>query len=46
MLGDFTKAGIDLVKLAADLQTQGAKSFSDSWSDLLGSIDTKSKALV
>jgi transaldolase len=46
VLSDFTKAGIDLVKLAADLQTQGAKSFSDSWKDLLGSIDTKSKALV
>jgi len=46
VLADFTKAGIDLVKLAADLQTQGAKAFSDSWKDLLGSIESKSKALV
>lgn len=46
VLADFTKAGIDLVKLAADLQTQGAKAFSDSWKDLMGSIESKSKALV
>jgi transaldolase len=45
VLAGFTKAGIDLVKLAADLQSEGAKSFDDSWADLLKSIDTKSKAL-
>jgi transaldolase len=44
-LSAFTKAGIDLLKLAADLQSDGAKSFVDSWKDLLTSIETKSKAL-
>jgi transaldolase len=44
-LSAFTKAGIDLIKLAADLQSDGAKSFVDSWKDLLTSIETKSKAL-
>ena len=45
MLSSFTKAGVDLTKLAADLQSEGAKSFDESWQDLLTSIDTKSKAL-
>ena len=44
-LSAFTKAGIDVAKLAADLQSEGAKSFDDSWKDLLQSIETKSKAL-
>ena len=44
-LSAFTKAGIDLMKLGADLQSEGAKSFDDSWKDLLTSIETKSKAL-
>jgi len=45
VLSSFTKAGIDLAKLAADLQSEGAESFDGSWQDLLTSIDTKSKAL-
>jgi transaldolase len=45
VLSAFTKAGVDLIKLAADLQSEGAKSFDESWQDLLKSIDTKSKAL-
>jgi transaldolase len=45
VLSSFTKAGIDLAKLAADLQSEGAKSFDESWQDLLTSIDTKSRAL-
>jgi len=45
VLSSFTKAGIDLAKLAADLQSEGAKSFDESWQDLLTSIDTKSQAL-
>ena len=44
-LSAFTKAGIDLMKLGADLQSEGAKSFDDSWKDLLTSIEIKSKAL-
>lgn len=45
VLADFRKAGIDLDKLAADLQTQGAKSFDESWSKLLEAIETKGKVL-
>jgi transaldolase len=41
----FSRAGIDLTKLAADLQSEGAKSFVDSWKDLLASLESKSKAL-
>jgi transaldolase len=39
------KAGIDVARLASDLQGEGAKSFDESWSDLLKAIDTKSRAL-
>lgn len=45
VLSDFRKAGIDLDKLAADLQSQGAKSFDESWKKLLDAIETKGKAL-
>lgn len=45
VLSSFTKAGVDLTKLAADLQSGAAKSFDESWQELLTSIDTKSKAL-
>jgi transaldolase len=45
VLADFRKAGIDLAALAAQLQTEGAKAFVESWHDLLRAIETKSKAL-
>ncbi len=45
-LSAIAKAGVDLVALAADLQSQGAKSFDESWSDLLKAIETKSQALA
>ncbi|HLI61782.1 MAG TPA: transaldolase [Terriglobales bacterium] len=45
MLAAFRKAGVDLEKLGADLQSEGANSFDDSWKDLLSSIENKSKAL-
>jgi transaldolase len=45
MMAAFTKAGIDLAKLGADLQSEGANSFDDSWKNLLSSIENKSKAL-
>src|ERR1700744_4427173 len=41
VLDNFRKAGIDLEKLAADLQSQGAKSFDESWKTLLGAIASK-----
>jgi transaldolase len=45
VLAACSNAGIDLTKLAADLQSEGATSFDDSWKELLGSIESKSKAL-
>jgi transaldolase len=44
-LAAIGKAGVDVAKLAADLQAEGAKSFDESWRDLLETIDTKSRAL-
>jgi transaldolase len=40
------KAGIDIAALAAQLQSDGAKGFVDSWRELLGAIDAKSKVLA
>jgi transaldolase len=45
ILTDFRRAGIDLDKLAADLQSQGARSFDESWKKLLNAIETKGKDL-
>jgi len=45
MLAKFIKAGIDIDALAAQLQSDGAKSFVQSWNDLLGVITTKSADL-
>ena len=39
-------AGIDTAALADQLQTEGAKSFADSWHELLGAIESKSKVLA
>ena len=46
VFADFRNAGIDIDKLAADLQSQGAKAFDESWSKLLDAIATKGKALA
>ena len=45
-LSAIVKAGVDLDALAADLQSEGARSFDESWSELLKAIATKSKALT
>jgi len=45
-LSAIAKAGVDRDALAADLQSEGAKSFDDSWSDLLKAIETKARALA
>ena len=45
VIADYGKAGINVPKLEADLQSDGAKSFVNSWEDLLKSIESKSKAL-
>lgn len=45
VLDNFRKAGIDLEPLAADLQSQGAKSFDESWQNLLAAVEAKGKDL-
>ncbi|AYJ84572.1 transaldolase (plasmid) [Sphingomonas paeninsulae] len=45
-LSAHAKAGIDLVAMADQLQSDGAKGFVDSWRDLLGAIEVKSKVLA
>ena len=44
-LEQFAKAGIDVDALAAKLQVEGAKSFVDSWKDLMSVIDSKCAAM-
>ena len=46
VLTSHAKAGIDLMALSAQLQSDGAKSFVKSWNELLGAIGTKSKVLA
>jgi transaldolase len=45
VLGQFAKAGIDVDALAAKLQDDGAKSFVQSWNDLMAVITSKSAVL-
>ncbi len=44
VLAEFSKAGIDVDALAAQLQDEGAKSFVKSWNELMGVIASKSSA--
>lgn len=45
VLAQFAKAGIDVDGLAVQLQSDGAKSFVQSWNELLGVIASKSAAI-
>jgi transaldolase len=45
-LSALIKAGIDLTALSAQLQSDGAKSFVKSWHELLGALESKSKAVA
>ncbi len=45
VLGEFSRAGVDLDALAARLQAEGAAAFVKSWDDLLGCLGEKSAAL-
>jgi transaldolase len=45
VLEQFAKAGIDIDALAAQLQDEGAKSFVQSWNELMGVIASKSAAI-
>ena len=46
VLAQFAKAGIDIDALAAKLQDEGAKSFVNSWNDLMGVIASKCATLA
>ena len=45
VLTEFSKAGVDVNALAAQLQDEGAKSFVKSWDELMAVIASKSAAL-
>src|SRR5271157_5464723 len=45
VLASIARAGIDVAALARQLQDEGAKGFVDSWKDLLGAIESKSRAM-
>jgi len=45
VLAQFAKAGVDVDALAAQLQSEGATSFVDSWNELMAVIGSKSAAL-
>ena len=45
VLGEATRAGVDLDAMAAKLQKDGAASFVKSWTDLLGVLEQKSAKL-
>jgi transaldolase len=42
---EFEQAGVDLAELAAELQQNGAKAFSDSWGNLRKTVEKKIGAL-
>lgn len=46
VLGGFRQAGIDIDKLAATLQADGAAAFVKSWEDLLACIGEKAETLL
>ena len=46
VLARFGKAGVDVVALAARLQEEGAKSFVNSWNELMAVIASKSAAIA
>ncbi len=46
VLAEFKKAGVDVDALGAQLQEEGAKSFVDSWHELLKVIESKSAVVA
>jgi transaldolase len=46
VLATFANAGVNVDALAAQLQDEGAKSFVDSWRELMNVIATKSADLA
>jgi transaldolase len=46
VLAEFKQAGVDIDALGAKLQEEGAKSFVDSWTELMKVIESKSAVLA
>ncbi len=46
MLARFEQVGVDIAGLAAQLQREGARSFVDSWNELLSRLTAKGAALT
>jgi len=46
VLAEFAKESIDVKELAAQLQKEGAKAFSDSWNELMKVIESKSMVMT
>jgi transaldolase len=46
VLSEFKQAGVDIDALGAKLQEEGAKSFVDSWTELMKVIESKSAVLA
>lgn len=46
VLAEFAQAGVDIVALAAQLQIEGAQSFSKSWDDLMAVIASKTQSVA
>ncbi len=46
VIARFAKIGVDVDAIAAQLQTEGAKAFSDSWNELMKVIESKSMVLT
>jgi transaldolase len=46
VLAEFARAGVDVDALAARLQDEGARSFVNSWNELMAVITSKSAALA
>ena len=46
VIAEFARNGVDVDALAAQLQTEGATAFSDSWNELMKVIESKSVVLT
>jgi transaldolase len=46
VIAQFGKQGVNVDELAARLQEEGAKSFTDSWHELMKVIESKSMVLT
>jgi transaldolase len=46
VLAEFERAGVNVSELAARLQREGAEAFDKSWSELLQTIEEKSRKLA